>query len=102
MCHLLGTGETALMRCASTGNTDAVKMLLAHGADANQKESQKGQTALMWALAERHPEVARLLIEHGADIRGKSKGGFTPLLFAARQGDVESAQIVAEKRRGRE
>ncbi|OFW27113.1 MAG: hypothetical protein A3J28_05865 [Acidobacteria bacterium RIFCSPLOWO2_12_FULL_60_22] len=95
---LLETGETALMTCArSIGNPDAVKSLLAHGADVNVKEKQKGQTALMWALERRHQDVARVLIEHGADIHAKSKGGFTPLLFAARQGDLDSARLLLER-----
>ena len=45
-------GETALMTAARTGKVDAVKVLLAHGADVNFKESRRGQTALMWAAAE--------------------------------------------------
>ena len=94
---LLGTGETALMRCVRTGNVDTVKSLLAHGADVNVKENQKGQTALMWALEGRHPEISRALIEHGADVYAKSKGGFTPLLFAARQGDLDSARLLLER-----
>ena len=94
---LLRTGETALLRCARTGNADAVKSLLDHGADVNAKEKQKGQTALMWALEERHPDIARELIEHGADLHTRTKGGFTPLLFAARRGDVASTGLMLEK-----
>ena len=122
----LWTGETALMTCVRTGSAGAVKLLLAHGADVNAKESQKGQTALMWAAAEKRPEVVRTLIEYGADIRARSKaiptpepfnsmssngeglsyspdvhfpkakGGFTPLLFAAQQGDLDSTRILLE------
>jgi ankyrin repeat protein len=88
----LSTGETALMIAAHTGNVDAVKSLLAHGADVNAKETRRGQTALMWA--EKHADVVRLLIEHGADIHVRSTGGFTPLLFAAQQGNLDSARIL--------
>jgi len=47
----------------------------------------------MWAVAENirrngSPDPGR------ADIRDRSKGGFTPLMFAARVGDVESAKIL--------
>ena len=128
----LWTGEAPLMTCARTGNLDAVKALLAHGADVNAKESEKGQTALMWAVANKHPEIAQALIARGADVHARSKvfpvpepflvpctpaspcasgrtdgstyppgvrfpkteGGFTPLLFAAQQGDIESARIL--------
>ncbi len=109
-------GETVLMTAARAGNPDVVKLLLDHGADVNAKESWRGQTALMWAAAEKHPAVARLLIERGADVNAQSavfdftklkpkagsvpmnfpRGGFTPLLFAARQGDIESARVLLD------
>jgi ankyrin repeat protein len=50
----------------------------------------------MWAVAEKHPDVVRALIEHGADVHARSKGGFTPLLLAARHGDLESARLLLE------
>ena len=90
----LPTGETALMTAARTGNVDAVISLLAHGADINANEPRRGQTALMWALEQKHAEVARTLIEHGADVHARSEGGFTPLLFAARQGDQTTVQML--------
>ena len=112
-------GETALMTCARTGESKAVKALLVHGADAKAKEPAHDQTALMWAAAESHPDAVGMLIEFGADVRARSRiysqtvvgeqtqragreelnydvqrGGMTPLLFAARNGDVESAKLL--------
>ena len=106
-------GETALMTCARTGNADAVAALLGHGAsNVNGREASRGQTALMWAVAQGHPDVVRILLQHGADVGARTEsrsllvsvggrgderarelplGGFTPLLFAARHGQVESA-----------
>ena len=89
----LPAGETALLRCASTGSVEAVKSLVAHGADVNAKEAG-GQTPLMWALEQRHPEVVRVLVDHGADVNAISAGGFTALLFAARHGDVDSGRLL--------
>jgi ankyrin repeat protein len=37
-----------------------------------------------------------LLVKSGADIHATSAGGFTPLLYAARSGDIESARILLE------
>ncbi|HTA71472.1 MAG TPA: ankyrin repeat domain-containing protein [Bryobacteraceae bacterium] len=116
------SGETALMTCARTGDATAVKALLVHGASVNAKESAHHQTALMWAAAEAHPEAVQMLLEFGADLRARSdaypqtvvgeqtqragreklnytvlRGGFTPLLFTARSGDVESARQLLEK-----
>jgi ankyrin repeat protein len=109
-------GETVLMTAARTGNADIVRMLLARGADVNAREKYKGQTALMWAAAERHPAVVKLLLDHGADWKIRSidretkvprlsaassispiaRGGFTALLFAAREGDVETARVMLD------
>jgi ankyrin repeat protein len=116
---MLLNGETVLMTCARAGDAPAVKALLLHGADANAAEHEHHQTALMWAAAERHPEVVQVLIDAHADIRARSlvyaqtvvdeqtqragreelnytvkRGGATPLLFAARVGDVESARLL--------
>jgi len=111
-------GETALMTCARTGNADAVAALLEHGSsNVNAREASRGQTALMWAVAQGHPNVVRLLIEHGADVHARTEtrsllvsvggrgderarklplGGFTPLLFAARHGGIESARLLLD------
>jgi uncharacterized protein len=37
------------------------------------------------------------LHENGADVNAVSKGGFTPLQFAARQGDIESGRLLLER-----
>ena len=86
------SGETPLMHAARSGSVDAVKFLLQHGADVNAKTPLEEQTALMWALAEKHAAVSRILIEHGAEVSARSKFGFTPLLFAARTGDLDGAR----------
>jgi ankyrin repeat protein len=88
------SGETPLMRCARTGSVAAVKFLLARKADVNAKDNEQAQTALMWAVAQKHPDVTQVLVQAGADIRAHSAHGFTPLLFAARVGDLESAKIL--------
>jgi cytohesin len=78
------------------GHIDAARALIEHGADVNAKESKGGQTALMWAAANRYPEIVKLLVNSGADVRARSKGDFTPLLFAAQQGDVESGRTLLQ------
>jgi ankyrin repeat protein len=117
----LQSGETALMTAARSGSVETVNALLAAGADVNAKETARGQTALMWAAAEGHAGVIRALTEHGADIHARSaerrrlvatsqrlvkyamvdegmewieKGGYTPLLFAARNGHLEAAKAL--------
>jgi ankyrin repeat protein len=48
----------------------------------------------MWAIAEGHAAAVRVLIRAGASVREPSKRGFTPLLFAARNGDRAITEML--------
>jgi uncharacterized protein len=108
-------GQTALMVVARTGNVEAAKVLLKYGADVNAKEQWRQQTALMWAAAQKQPEMVKELVARGADVNARAQvnnwqiqvtaepraiyrpaGGFTPLLFAAREGCAECARYLSE------
>lgn len=91
-----GEGETALMTAARSGNADVVEALILRGADVNHHESWRGQTALMWAAAEGNVAAAGMLIRHGAEVSARSNAGFTPLLFAAREGRSELIRTLLE------
>ena len=80
------------MTCARTGKVDAVKLLLAAERDVHAKEAKRGQTALMWAAAEGHVEVVEALIAAGADFRARLDSGYTPFLFAVREGGRTSCK----------
>src|SRR5438105_15186152 len=84
----LSGGETALMTAARNGRIEAVKALLARGADVHAKESRRGQTALMWAAAEGNTEVVEALLKAGEDLHERLESGFTPFLFAVREGKL--------------
>ena len=112
----LPSGETPLMAASRAGSSQAVQLLLRRGANPNARESWREQTALMWAVSHQQTDVVGALLEGHADIHAKSKawyeltnpsgdadgsgvmwvlqGGYTPLLFAARDGDLESATIL--------
>lgn len=107
-------GETALMTAARTGEPETIRLLLEAGSDPNAKETSQGETALMWAAAENHPEAILALVKGGAnpDLHGKgldlapmkwmqvgmvdtmlARGGFTALMYAARQ-DAKAAVLA--------
>jgi len=84
--------ETALMIAAGAGSVAEVQMLLDRGADVNAVEPKRQQNALMWAASEGHTAVVELLITKGANVNSVSKGGFTPLVFAALKNDAVSVR----------
>ena len=113
----LPEGETVLMTAARTGDAGAIKVLAAHGANVNARETWMGESAVGWAAAENHADAVKALVELGADVNVKSKvllfpefkwstsgmvstalprGGWTPLMHAARQGALEAGRVLAE------
>jgi len=110
-------GEPVLMTAARTGNADTVSLLIKRGADVSARERWFGETAMMWAASEDHAAVVKALAAAGADMNARStvidapvlefprsggpnspfpRGGWTPLMYAARQGAMETARTLAE------
>jgi ankyrin repeat protein len=108
-------GQTALMSVARTGSVEAAKLLLKHGARIDAREKWGGQTALIWAAAQDQAEMVRFLASKGADVNARSavrewqrrvtaegrpkdmnRGGFTAMLYAAREGHVRTLQALIE------
>lgn len=85
-------GESALMQAAFRGHVDAVKQLLAYGAEVNQD----GWTALIYAAAQNRLEVARLLIARGARVDAQSGSGVSALMMAAREGHLAMVLLLME------
>jgi uncharacterized protein len=110
-------GETVLMTAARAGNGEVVTALIERGASVNAAENWQGQSALMWAAAENHPDAIKALVAHGADMNARSKelsfpeyryetngmavfqlpkGGWTALMYAARQNAMAAAAALAD------
>lgn len=74
-------GNTPLIHAASVGNAEAVRVLIAAGANAKAANSL-GVTPLLTGAAD--PVKAKLLVAAGADVNATAAGtGRTPLIVAA-------------------
>jgi ankyrin repeat protein len=113
----LPSGESVLMTAARAGDPATVKALVASGANVNAAESLQAQTALMFAALENHAAAVRVLAETGADLNARSKpltwpefkfntggmiytlqpvGGWTALMYAARNGAIDAVRALAD------
>src|SRR5438093_1995526 len=87
-------GLTPLMTAARTGNVNVVKALLSRGATVNAATATTHETALMWAIAERHVDIVGALLAKGGDVHPRPQQAFSPLMGAAKNGDIKTAKIL--------
>jgi ankyrin repeat protein len=107
---ILGIGTTPLIRAAKAGDTDSIRLLLAHGALPNLPQAE-GVTPLMAAAGLRSYEIdtrgrykteqeavdaARLLLAAGADVDAHDALGQTALHGAAYQGWNDLVKFLAQ------
>ena len=48
----------------------------------------------MWAADEDHADVVALLVQSGANVHARLKSGFTPMLFAVRDGKINVVRAL--------
>ena len=113
---VVSRGQTVLMIAARTGHVAAVRALLEHGARIGAQEDLLGETALTWAAAENHADIVAVLLKAKADPNQRTravtwpkdsfglegvptflpKGGWSPLMYAAREGATDAVRTLAE------
>jgi len=76
---------------AFRGNTNIMEILVKHGADVKKKGTNWGITALHIA---RDAQTVEFLLSHGADIEAKEVHGQTPLMWAAKRGNLEVSNVL--------
>jgi ankyrin repeat protein len=114
----LAEEQTILMAAARAGSVEVLKLLVDAGADVHARERVAGETALMWAALEDHAGAVTLLVSRGASVNDRSRetayprlrfgdgivarptvlprGGWTPLMYAARQNAIAAARALAD------
>ena len=111
-------GQTALMWAAAQENPAAVRVLLAHGADAGARsdshllpvslgdgnpfeqyflEPQRGSTPLLFAARNGRIANARLLLDVGADVDEAAPNGQSALVIASFSGQGDLAAFLLER-----
>jgi uncharacterized protein len=88
-------GFTTLGLAAFLGGPEPVRVLLEHGADADDDaDNPFGVRPVHAASAAHDHETMRLLLAAGADPNLRQQGGFVPLHEAAHSDDVEMARLL--------
>ena len=90
------SGTTPLHRAAA--HPEALRLLLAHGADANARDVDDNASALHVAAAEGHLASVRVLLDAGADVHGDGdvhEGGV--IGWAARAGNDAVVSLLLER-----
>ncbi|PUA18501.1 ankyrin repeat domain-containing protein [Glaciimonas sp. PCH181] len=85
-------GDTALMVAAYKNNVAAVKALLGKEVDPNNK----GWAALHYAAAVGNNEIVQLLLDASAYIDADSPNHTTPLMMAARAGQILTVKLLLD------
>jgi ankyrin repeat protein len=93
-------GFVPLMAAVRKGSLSCVDLLLEFGADVNQagRNIHIGngvlETPLMKACSYGYLAIAKRLIEHGADMSFVNDDGWTPLVYAAWLGRIDTIQLL--------
>lgn len=86
-------GDTALMLAAYLGKVDWLSELIFAGAQINQV----GWTALHYAAAIGDEQIIAVLLENSAYIDAESPNKTTPLMMAARKGDLPAVKLLVQE-----
>ena len=99
-CPLLMQAAAArqrkLRRASRVGDVDAIRALVAEGADVNGRDV-KGNSALMLAAHCGHIDAIRALAAAGAGLECKDKNGSTAAILAVHAGQTDALRCLVKE-----
>jgi len=90
------TEATLLEVAAQEGLLDIIKLLVASGADADER-STHGQTPLRTAARNGRTDLVKYFLSKGCEVNTKADDGATPLEAAAGKGHMDIVKLLVEK-----
>ncbi|MGH7144872.1 MAG: ankyrin repeat domain-containing protein [Planctomycetota bacterium] len=97
--------RSCLHLAVSSGDAKLVTLLLEHHADpevqeirASPEEQETGKTALHAAVEKDNRAMVQTLLDHGALIDSRDDHGATPLMLAARSGDLDLIMMLLDRK----
>jgi ankyrin repeat protein len=94
----LSAQNSDLLNKVRAKDLNAVKELIAAGADVNMQDDMMGYTPLYLAIIDGNKEMVELLLSNGADInKPDSRTGYTPVMMALNSNNAELAKLIINK-----
>lgn len=94
----LSAQNSELFNKVRDNDLNAVKKLLAAGADVNMQDDMMGYTPLILSVHNGHKEMAELLLSKGAALnQQEERTGYTPLMLALNSNNAELAKFLIDK-----
>jgi hypothetical protein len=89
--------DDPLIGAARSGNTQALKALLAGGADPDRRWGVNNWTPLMHAIHKNQKASVELLLGGGADMNARGADGVTALMMAAGYGYADIVKVLLDR-----
>ena len=94
--HCDKEGFTAVLNAAQQGNLDVLKLLKESGATIHVQNEMGRNSIMSAAIGTGDCDTVRWLIEQGVDVNHCDKEGFTAVLNAAQQGNLDVLKLLKE------
>jgi ankyrin repeat protein len=88
--------KESLIKAATSGDIERVKVLIAAGADVDFQRVINGFTALIYAAQKGYTHIVEALLRAGANVNAKNKNGHTALMRAAEKDNPAIIEMLLQ------